>query len=119
MASTARKVVQGFTVTIAGLFAAAALALVVARAALPANACVVTQQQIAGLVLETMTYADVTNALGCDGIAQATTDYGSGLVIKSYAWRGKAWPYGRFDGKFINGRLHQIDTAWLNIQVTR
>ncbi|MEQ1653437.1 MAG: hypothetical protein ABL897_13175 [Hyphomicrobium sp.] len=93
--------------------------LIVARATLPVTACVVSEAQIATLVLEQMSYADVAAKLGCDGALRARTDYGSELVIEDYSWRGDAWPYARFDGHFINRQLHGTDKRWLSLNVAR
>ncbi len=96
----------------------AGLGIAVARAALPASKCIVTQAQIDTLQLEKMSYADVSAKLGCDGVLKQRQDYGAKIVIEDYSWRGDAWPYARFDGRFINGVLHGTDVRWLNLNVS-
>ena len=95
----------------------AGLGIAVARAALPASKCIVTQAQIDTLQLEKMSYADVSSKLGCDGVLKRRQDYGGQIVIEDYVWRGEAWPYARFEGRFINRQLHGKNKVWLNIKV--
>lgn len=99
-------------------FTAIGVVLVVARAVLPVTACVVSEAQIATLVLEKMSYADVAAKLGCDGVLKRQLDYGGQIFIEDYSWRGDAWPYARFDGHFINRQLHGTDKRWLRLNVT-
>lgn len=80
----------------------------IARASLPHTACDVAIETLEKLELEKMRYADVARALGCDGVLKSREDIGGQgkLVIEDYSWRLAVWPYGRFDGHFINGTLH-------------
>lgn len=83
---------------------------------LPATACTVSETQIDGLKLEAMSYADVKRVFGCDGKLAARQDYGA-IVIETFVWRGEAWPYGAFEGEFINGQLHGTRKTWLTAAV--
>lgn len=93
------------------------LAVGIARARLPASACAVSQAQIDALVIGKMSYADVKGVLGCDGVLKVREDYGAKLVIEDYAWRGDAWPYARFQGHFINGKLHGTETYRISLAI--
>ena len=106
-----------FFVTLIGLVTAT-VGLAVARAQLPASACVVTETQVDALQLEKMSYADVKSKLGCEGVLKQRQDYGGKIVIEDYAWRGDAWPYAHFQGHFINGVLHGTDKRWLALNLT-
>lgn len=85
--------------------------------AAPATACTVSEAQIAAVKLESMNYADVTKLFGCEGKLAGREDYGE-IVIETFAWRGEAWPYGAFDGEFINGVLHGTKKTWLNVKIS-
>jgi hypothetical protein len=84
---------------------AVSIAVAAARLTLPASDCEVPFERLEKLKLEHMGYGDVAALLGCDGIRTGRADYGK-VQIEDYAWRLAAWPYGRFDGHFINGTLH-------------
>ncbi|MGL4397022.1 MAG: hypothetical protein ACRCS9_10825 [Hyphomicrobium sp.] len=96
----------------AGIFSGAAVAAAVLS---PASDCTVTQAGIARLELEQMSYAAVAQALGCDGILMDRQDFGGTLIYEHYAWRGEAWPFSRFDGKFYNQQLHATSKIWLSL----
>lgn len=83
---------------------------------LPTTACTVSETQISHLKLESMSYADVRRVFGCDGKLAARQDYGE-IVVETFAWRGNAWPYGAFEGEFINGTLHGTRKTWLTLAV--
>ena len=83
----------------------------------PGTACTVSESQIAAVKLETMTYADVSRMFGCEGKLAGRRDYGE-VVIENFAWRGEAWPYGAFDGEFINGVLHGTKKTWLIVGIS-
>jgi hypothetical protein len=96
-----------------------AVTIAIARATLPQNACNVAVGKIDKLGLETMSYADVKAALGCDGILRTREVFGGNeLVLETYSWRIAAWPYGRFDGEFINGKMHGKLELWFNLQLS-
>ncbi len=99
------------------LAAGAAGALAVARGLLPGSKCVVTEVQLDGLVLEKMSYDDVRSALGCDGILVSRQQYGDSIRIEDYAWRGDVWPYGRFQGTFINQKMHATSKTWFKLTI--
>ena len=97
---------------------AAAVGIAVARASLPQSACAITQDQVARLALEKMTYADVVKVLGCDGVRKVVLS-ADHLLIEDVSWRGDAWPYGMFKGHFINGVLHGTDVRWLTLNLAQ
>ncbi len=82
---------------------------------LPNTSCSVTEAQWDALQLETMTYGDVKTALGCDGALASKENLGE-IAIEIYQWRGDAWPFGRFEGQFINDKLHGSSKLWLNLK---
>ncbi len=92
-------------------------ALAVGRVLLPGSLCTVTEAQLDGLVLETMSYEDVKSALGCDGVLVARQDYGDSIRVEDYAWRGDTWPYGRFQGTFINQKMHATSKTWFKFTI--
>lgn len=100
------------------IMALPALAIAVARATLPKTSCSVTEAQLETLVLEKMSYDDVKIALGCDGVLASKQDFDGVVLIETYQWRGDAWPFGRFDGEFINRKMHGTSKLWLNLKVS-
>lgn len=99
-----------------GLVTAAA-GLAVARATLPASACVVSEASVESLQIEKMTGADVAKRLGCDGVHNVTFD-SKEIRMETVAWRGDAWPYAYLEAQLINGVLHGTRKVWLNLNVT-
>ena len=109
-----RSFAMGVLAAIALTVVIAALSIAVARALLPKTSCTVTEAQIDGLVVERMSYQDVKTGLGCDGLLTSREDIGGTILTEDYAWRGDAWPYGKFEGHFINGKLHGTSKIWLD-----
>jgi hypothetical protein len=99
-----------------GLVAAVAAAVGIARHTLPASACTVTEPQIDSLTMN-MTYDKAKSLLGCDGVLLSKESYGDTLVIEAYAWRGDAWPYGRFRAEFFNKTLQATSKLWLHLAI--
>ena len=89
----------------------------IARLMLPRTTCSVTEAQIDALVLSNMSYGDVSRKLGCPGARKSREDYGA-LVVETYAWRGNVWPFGEFEGTFMNGRLEGTSKTWLNLELS-
>lgn len=109
-----RKLIYG---VLAFMVVVPAVALIVARAMLPASSCEVTSAQVAAVKIET-SYDDVRQVLGCDGVHTVDFEF-EGFRSDTYRWRGAAWPYATFIGHFYNGILHwtqhvslQLDTTW-------
>ena len=92
-----------------------AATIAVARSLLP-KTCDVAEAQIEKLSMQ-MKYDEVKSVLGCDGVLQTKEDYGQ-IVIEHYAWRGAAWPYGRFRAQFINNTLQGTQKHWLNLSLS-
>jgi hypothetical protein len=103
-------------VPLVGLVTAAA-GLAVARATLPASACVVSEASVETLRIEKMTGADVAERLGCDGVHNVTFD-SKEVRMETVTWRGDAWPYAFFEATLINDVLHGTRKVWLNLDVT-
>jgi hypothetical protein len=101
-------------IVLVALVAAAAAALVVVRATLPSTACAVTAHQIDMLSMN-MTYDNVKALLGCDGVLLSEQKFDDRNVIAFYAWRGDAWPYGRFEAEFYNKTLQSKTKRWLEL----
>lgn len=97
---------------------AAAVGIAVARVSLPKSACTITQDQVARLELEKMTHADVVQIFGCDGVHKLVLA-AEHITIEDISWRGDAWPYGVFQGHFINGVLHGTDVRWLTLNLAQ
>ena len=89
----------------------------IARLTLPRTSCSVTEAQIDSLELSKMSYDDVSRRLGCAGALKSREVYGT-LVIETYGWRGAAWPFGEFEGEFINHRLEGTSKTWLNLELS-
>lgn len=104
-------------VTAVGLMAAA-VGIAVARVSLPNSACAITQEQVARLELEKMTHADVVQVFGCDGVHKLVLA-SEKITIEDVSWRGDAWPYGVFQGHFINGVLHGTDVRWVTLNLAQ
>jgi hypothetical protein len=98
--------------------AAMAAAVGIARATLPATACAVAEPQIDALSMN-MTYDKAKALLGCEGVLLTEQKYGDTLVIASYAWRGQAWPYGRFQAEFFNNTLQSTTKLWLQLSIRK
>jgi hypothetical protein len=98
--------------------AAIAAAIGIARATLPGSACAVTEPQIDALSMN-RTYDRAKSVLGCDGVLRSRKAYGDTLVIEAYAWRGEAWPYGRFEAEFFNKTMQATTKLWLNLSVRK
>ena len=98
------------------LVAATAATIAIARATLPATACAVREPEIDKLSMD-MTYDKAKSLLGCDGVLLSKEKFGDSLVIESYAWRGDAWPYGRFKAEFFNKTLQATTKLWLHLSV--
>jgi hypothetical protein len=113
-----RSFVLGTIAALALIGVVATISIIVARAWLPKTACTITEAQVDGLAVEKMSYQDVKTVLGCDGVRTNSDDLGGSIVIEDFSWRGDAWPYGKFDGHFINGKLHGTSKIWLNWAVT-
>ncbi len=103
-------------VPLVGLVTAVA-GLAVARATLPASACVVSEASVETLQVEKMTGADVAARLGCDGVRFVEFD-SKDIRIEKVTWRGDAWPYAVFEATLINDVLHGTRKVWLNLDVT-
>ena len=100
------------------LVAAVAAAVGIARATLPASACTVTEPQIDSLSMN-MTYDKASSVLGCDGVLLSKESFGDTLVIEAYAWRGDAWPYGRFKAEFFNKTMQATSKLWLHLAISK
>lgn len=81
---------------------------------LPASACSVSMEKAKGLALE-RPYAEIRDALGCDGVLVKREELAEKLTREVYAWRGDTWPYARFDALFYNGMLHGKDIHWVSL----
>ncbi len=114
------QVIAIFFKLLVGLVLISMSGLGIARATLPGTACNVSLETLEKLELEKMRYTDVARTLGCDGILKSHEDIGGQgkLVIEDYSWRLAVWPYGRFDGHFINGTLHGTAQRWFNLSWT-
>jgi hypothetical protein len=104
------KIVLGIVAAVVSMLAALQLLL-------PNTTCTVSEKQIDTLVLEKMFYDDAKRIFGCDGSLESKADYGE-IVIETYAWRGAVWPYGAFEGVFVNHQLHGTSKTWLNLQLS-
>ena len=96
--------------------AATAAAIGIARTTLPSSACAVREQEIDKLSMN-MTYDKAKSLLGCDGVLLSKENFGDTLVIEAYAWRGNAWPYGRFKAEFFNKTLQATSKLWLDLSI--
>jgi hypothetical protein len=111
------RLIKAFVLVAVIIVATAAAAYGVARLMLPETSCSVTEAQIDALVLSKMSYDDVSRALGCTGARKSREEYGA-IVVETYAWRGAVWPFGKFEGEFINGRLEGTSKTWLNLELS-
>jgi hypothetical protein len=93
-----------------------AATITVARASLP-DTCPVSEVHFDELSMQ-MSYEAVKKSLGCDGVLVAKEEYGQ-IVIEHFAWRGAAWPYGRFRLEFINNTLQGTQKLWLNLSLSK
>ena len=109
-----------FAIAAGILIAAPAAALTIARATLPRSSCDVSLDLVEKLKMEKMNYREVAAVLGCDGVLSKRDDVGGTgqFVFEDYGWRLDAWPYGRFDGHFINGTLHGTAHRIIQLQWT-
>lgn len=115
-----RKILRYFFLSIAAVtglgLVSAVIGLAVAMATLPASPCRAGEQQVEKLSLM-MNLDDVRAILGCDGAHLSKEDFGE-IQIETISWRGDAWPYARFDGTFINGKMHGTSKIWLNLKLS-
>lgn len=111
------KAVKHFFVALLGLALLAMAAIGVVRAAyLPNTTCAVSQQSADGIAME-RPYAEVRDALGCDGELVSREVWSKDLIREIYHWRGDAWPFGRVEGLFYNGLLHGKEIRWVTLRV--
>jgi len=103
-------------IPIVGLLTAM-VGLAVARYALPASSCAVSEAAISTLELEKTKGSEVVSRLGCDGVHKVELDI-ENFRIETVSWRGDAWPYAVFEAYLINGVLHGTKKVWLNLKVT-
>ncbi|MES1180071.1 MAG: hypothetical protein ABUL43_02630 [Hyphomicrobium sp.] len=111
------RLLKAFFLVAVVIVAVVAASYGVARLTLPETSCSVTEAQIDALVLSKMSYDDVSRALGCAGARKSREEYGT-IVVETYAWRGAVWPFGKFEGEFINGRLEGTSKTWLNLELS-
>jgi len=106
--------------TLGGLVAVAVAGLAtitgVRAVYLPNNTCAVSLGKAEGLALE-RPYAEIRDALGCEGVLVKREKLAEGLTSEVYQWRGDAWPFGRLDGLFYNGILHGKDIRWITVNL--
>ena len=60
----------------------------------------------------------VTQKLGCPGRLRSVEVVGDVLRFHTRVWPIDVTPYGEFRGEFINGQLHGMTKAWLDLLVT-
>jgi hypothetical protein len=111
------RIARGLLVATVAIVVAGIAAITVVRTIhLPATSCTVTLAAAEAAPLE-RPYAAVRDALGCDGVMVARTDFGHTLRIETYRWRGDAWPFGWVDGRFYNGIMHGRDVRWVALRL--
>lgn len=101
-----------------------ALAIGLATAATTAHARPKSQEpacRISLAALETVALEDsletVTQKLGCPGSLRSVEVLADDLRLQTRVWPVDVWPYGEFRGELINGQLHGITKAWLDLSV--
>ena len=110
--------VRKLAIVLVSFVAALASAIGIARATLPGTVCAVTEPQIDALSMN-MSYDKAKALLGCDGVLLSNMRYDDSLVVEAYAWRGDAWPYGRFRAEFFNKTLQATSKLWLNLSLSK
>lgn len=79
--------------------------------------CRVSPAALETLVLEE-SLETVVQKLGCPGAVRSVQLIGEELRFQTRVWQVDVWPYGQFTGEFINGELHGMTKAWLDLSVT-
>lgn len=57
----------------------------------------------------------VEAALGCPGSVRSIEVLSEDLAFQTRVWMLDVLPYGEFRGEFINGQLHGMTKAWLDL----
>ncbi len=78
--------------------------------------CRVSLAALETLVLEE-SLETVAQKLGCPGALRSVQVIGEDLRFQTRIWQVDVWPYGQFTGEFINGELHGMTKAWLDLSV--
>ncbi len=61
--------------------------------------------------------ATVATKLGCPGALRSVEVLTEDLAFQTRVWMLDVVPYGEFRGEFINGQLHGMTKAWLDLSV--
>lgn len=80
----------------------------------PASACTISIEKARGLLME-RPYAEIRDALGCDGVLVKREVLSKELTREVYQWRGEASLHATFEGLFYNGALHGKDIRWIAV----
>lgn len=60
----------------------------------------------------------VAAGLGCPGTLRSVEVLAEDLRFQTRVWQIDVWPYGELRAEFINGQLHGMTKAWLDLSVT-
>lgn len=60
----------------------------------------------------------VVQKLGCPGAVKSIEVVGGELTFQTRVWMIDVFPFGQLTGEFINGELHGMTKAWLDLSLT-
>ncbi len=78
--------------------------------------CRISKEAAESVALEESLTSVVTK-LGCPGALRSVEVLTEDLAFQTRVWMLDVMPYGELRGEFINGQLHGMTKAWLDLSV--